>query len=257
MNLRFDDTLGSSYSSPSQRIRVISEDWVSGNVVCPICGEVDLKKFKNNSPVADFYCSRCSEQFELKSKKSKRGDIGKKINDGAYSTMIERITSITNPNFFFLTYDDLVISNLIFVPKHFFVPDIIEQRKPLSINARRAGWIGCNINIEAIPESGKIYIIKQGVQVTQEKIKSQYDKIKQLKTTDIKSRGWLMDIISCIDKIPNDEFTINEIYSFESVLQMKHPDNRFIKDKIRQQLQYLRDRGFIEFISRGKYKKIK
>ena len=39
-------------------------------------------------------------------------------------------------------------------------------------------------------------------------------------------------------------------------LKNKHPENNFIKDKIRQQLQNLRDKGFIEFTSRGNYKKI-
>jgi type II restriction enzyme len=30
-----------------------------------------------------------------------------------------------------------------------------------------------------------------------------------------------------------------------------HPDNRHVKDKIRQQLQVLRDRGFLEQAERG------
>ncbi len=34
-------------------------------------------------------------------------------------------------------------------------------------------------------------------------------------------------------------------------------ENSHVQDKIRQQLQYLRDKGFIRFISRGHYLKIK
>ena len=41
------------------------------------------------------------------------------------------------------------------VPKHFFVPDIIEKRKPLAETARRAGWIGCNIVLKNIPNEGR------------------------------------------------------------------------------------------------------
>ncbi len=257
MNLQFDINKSIPYSSTSQRIRVMSEDWVSHNIICPICGEVHLNQFKNNSPVADFYCHQCREQFELKSKESKSGKISGKINDGAYSTMIERITSITNPNFFFLSYNNLTVNNLILIPKHFFVPDIIEKRKPLSSNARRAGWVGCNINIEAIPNSGKIYIIKHGLQVAQEEIIDKYNKTKLIETNDLKSRGWLMDTLLCIDKIPTDEFTTKDIYSFENVLQRKYPNNQFVKDKIRQQLQFLRNKGFIKFVSRGNYMKIK
>jgi type II restriction enzyme len=45
------------------------------------------------------------------------------------------------------------------------------------------------------------------------------------------------------------------MYAFENNLKAKYPNNNFIKDKIRQQLQLLRDKGLIEFIGRGKYKK--
>ena len=46
------------------------------------------------------------------------------------------------------------------------------------------------------------------------------------------------------------------MYRFEEMLAIKHPDNHHVKDKIRQQLQMLRDNGIIEFIGRGHYRKI-
>jgi len=36
----------------------------------------------------------------------------------------------------------------------------------------------------------------------------------------------------------------------------KYPNNNHIPDKIRQQLQFLRDKGFIVFKGHGVYKKI-
>ncbi len=51
-------------------------------------------------------------------------------------------------------------------------------------------------------------------------------------------------------------FSLNEVYGFEEELKSKHPENNFVKDKVRQQLQILRDRNIIEFVSRGKYRKI-
>ncbi|SRR6266436_6271728 len=36
----------------------------------------------------------------------------------------------------------LAVGNLFIVPKHFFVREIIEERKPLAVTARRAGWVG-------------------------------------------------------------------------------------------------------------------
>jgi len=46
------------------------------------------------------------------------------------------------------------------------------------------------------------------------------------------------------------------MYQFEAMLTIKHPNNHNIKAKIRQQLQLLRDKGFIDFLDRGIYKKI-
>ena len=62
--------------------------------------------------------------------------------------------------------------------------------------------------------------------------------------------------MKCVDLINKDTFTLDDVYKFESKLKLKYPKNNFIKDKIRQQLQQLRDKGIIEFIGRGNYKKI-
>lgn len=118
MDLKFNQNLAKGYKSPSQIIRVLSEDWVARQGYCPHCGNNPLSSFANNQPVADFYCASCNEQYELKSKKAKLSHI---INDGAYATMIERIHSNNNPNFFFLTYSkELTVNNFLIIPKHFF-----------------------------------------------------------------------------------------------------------------------------------------
>ena len=46
------------------------------------------------------------------------------------------------------------------------------------------------------------------------------------------------------------------MYTFVEELKIKHPMNNNKEAKIRQQLQFLRDKGFIDFSSRGNYKKI-
>lgn len=46
------------------------------------------------------------------------------------------------------------------------------------------------------------------------------------------------------------------LYAFETTLALQYPNNHFIKDKIRQQLQFLRDKGMIEFLGRGHYRKV-
>ena len=255
MNLNFNVDLTNNYISNSQIARVLTEDWVKQNGYCPNCGNLKLSEFENNKPVADFYCNNCLEEFELKSKGGNK--LGNKITDGAYSTMIERINSQNNPNFFFLNYEkkNLTVSNFLIIPKHFFVPEIIEKRKPLSDKARRAGWTGCNIDITKIPESGRIFLVQNSEIVKQNIVHDKWLSTVFLKTKNIDSRGWIIDIMNCIDKIKNDTFTLDEMYNFENQLKLKYPSNNYIKDKIRQQLQYLRDKGIVEFVGRGIYKK--
>lgn len=57
----------------------------------------------------------------------------------------------------------------------------------------------------------------------------------------------------CIERLGKSDFTLDEVYVFENELQQLHPENKHIKDKIRQQLQVLRDKGYLDFVSRGQY----
>lgn len=253
-NLFFDKNLAVIYKSKSQAIRVQSEDWFSNNMYCPCCGNSRLTKFANNKPVADFYCERCGEQFELKSTEK---TIAKKIVDGAFETAIKRVESNSNPCLFLLQYEQTHVRNLTLVPKIFFTPSIIEKRKPLSETARRAGWIGSNILYSAIPDQGKIKIINDGEIVPIENVLNEYRKAQRLHVSNIEIRGWLFDVLNCINSIESDTFSLKDVYKFESLLKNLHPDNNNVKDKIRQQLQFLRDGGVIEFIdNKGHYKKV-
>ncbi len=256
MKLTFNQQLITKYKSASQKIRVLTEEWVNNSIFCPNCGRSDIDKYPNNQPVADFYCSNCKEDYELK---SKQDSVGIKIVDGAYRTMIERLQSSSNPNFFLLNYDlqNFEVKNFLVIPKHFFIPEIIEKRKPLAPTARRAGWIGCNIILQSIPQTGKIFFIKDKKIEPKEKVLSEWRKTLFLREEkEIKARGWLLDVMICIDKLRQKDFSLNEIYMFENELSKKHSDNLHIKAKIRQQLQILKDRNYLEFVNRGKYRLI-
>ena len=253
MQLSLTSEIANMYSSTSQQIRVLTESWVSNTVFCPNCGS-SLNRFENNSPVADFYCKKCTEEYELK---SKNGAMGKKIVDGAYSTMIERLKSDNNPNFFFLTYDKSTfeIRNFFTVPKYFFVPAIIEKRKALAPTARRSGWIGCNIDVSNIPEIGKIFFIQNGIPHSKDEVLEKWGKTDFVKATqNIESKGWLLDILMCVEKIKKEEFSLDDVYASEGYLKAKHPFNNNVKAKIRQQLQFLRDKGVLDFVGRGQYR---
>lgn len=118
----------SLYKSASQMARHWTEQWVGDQAYCANCGEINIAKYENNRPVADFHCETCNEEYELKSQK---GSFGGKIVDGAYRTMCERLASSNNPNFMLLNYDlkAAAVTDLFVIPKHFFISDIIEKEK--------------------------------------------------------------------------------------------------------------------------------
>ncbi len=253
MKLDFDENLIVNYSSASQKIRILSESWVLKEIYCPSCGE-PIFEYKNNKPVADFYCAKCIEDFELK---SKQGKFGKKVSAGAYSKMVERINSAEKPNFFFMGYllELLSVNDFFVVPKHFFVSEIIEKRKPLAESARRAGWVGSNILFSKIPKAGQIFYIENGNIVDKKAVLEKWQKtvfLKKVKQSE--ARGWILDIMNCIDALNKKDFTLEDVYAFEYDLALLHPNNKNIKPKIRQQLQFLRDKGYLEFIEAGKYR---
>ncbi len=241
------------FTSGSQKARVWTEEWLLRSTYCPSCGENQLEDFPNNKPVADFYCSNCTEEFELKSSKNK---FGKSVPDGAYKTMTERLRSETNPSLMLLQYDikQFGVTDLSVIPKQFFVPEIIKKRKPLSDNARRAGWVGCDIIIDKVPSIGRVKLISNRSFVAKEYVLENWQRSAFLKAKPIEAKGWLLDTIHCIERIGSTEFSLAEIYSFENYLSELHPENYHIKDKLRQQLQILRDAGYLEFQGRGQYR---
>ncbi len=240
------------YKSNSQKARFLTEEWAHRNVLCPGCGK-SLERYVNNTPVADFYCLNCDEDYELKAVSK---TIGKSISDGAYHTMIERLTSRSNPNLLLLQYDAECwsVKNLAAIPKYYFTPDIIRKRTPLSSTAKRAGWVGCNILVGEIPVAGKIHIISNQLIQPLEKILTAWSKtsfLKEIKNNETK--GWLLQTMLCIDRIGKHEFQLTDIYEFEKTLSEVFPDNNHIKEKLRQQLQILRDRGYLDFVGGGVY----
>ena len=106
-----------------------------------------------------------------------------------------------------------------------------------------------------MPESGKVFLVKNQQVIPRDNVTEQFQKTLFLRAQSTTSRGWTLDVWQCIDRL-EDSFSLNQVYAFADKLQRKHPENNHIKDKIRQQLQVLRDRGIIEFTGRGQYQKL-
>jgi type II restriction enzyme len=252
MKLGFDEPQ-TAYTSGSQSARAWTEQWVRKWAYCPNCGTSKINAFPNNSPVADFLCGACKEEYELKSQKSK---FGNKVLDGAFTTKCERLAAQNNPNLFLMNYDleKLSVVNLFVVPKHFFVREIIEKRKPLAATARRAGWIGSNILLSQIPQAGKIFIVRDGQIERKDAVLAKWNRTLFLRDEGQEARGWLIEVMKCVELLGKQEFQLDDVYAFEDRLSQLYPDNRNVRPKIRQQLQFLRDRGYLDFVSRGSYR---
>lgn len=60
--------------------------------------------------------------------------------------------------------------------------------------------------------------------------------------------------MKCVESIGKREFEIEDVYAFDRHLSRLHPGNQNVRPKIRQQLQYLRDRSYLDFVERGRYR---
>jgi hypothetical protein len=119
-------------------------------------------------------------------------------------------------------------------------------------------------------------------------VRAQFRKVKPLKELSVKERGWTLDVLNIVRRLseekrqragalqnasrdsrvigqrasvldcggppplsPAGEFTNEDVYAFARELEKLHPDNRHVRDKIRQQLQVLRDLGLLRHIGSG------
>jgi type II restriction enzyme len=243
------------FMSASQSARVVTESWAARNMFCPSCGHDHLQRFRANRPVADFFCGRCGDEYELKSQSKA---FGKRVADGAYEKKIERLQAENAPNLILLQYDRgrKRVENLRIVPNFFFVPQAIERRRPLGPDARRAGWVGSNILLDRIPASGQIGVIHSGNIRDKSVVMREWDRLRFVERRVGDARGWLLEVMNCVERIGLLDFTLADVYAFETELASIFPRNNNVRPKIRQQLQVLRDGGFLEFLGQGHYRLI-
>ena len=252
MNLALNPSLGAQYKSLSQKARVITESWVESEMFCPSCESPSLERLPHGTKVRDFQCPDCQEQYQCKSLAK---DIPNRILDSAYEAMINAILTDRMPNLLLLHYSrpSWEVCDLLLIPRHLLSASAIEKRRPLSPSARRAGWIGCNIILDGIPETGRIFVVKEGKPANPEAVRREWMQYAFLEGYEPERRGWLVDVLARIQSLSRDRFSLQDMYEFEGDLSTSHPHNRNIRPKIRQQLQVLRDRGILRFIAPGEY----
>ena len=255
MDLRLPTHFGQGYKSASQLARRITEPWGAENLYCCACTSDRLDAEKANTQVSDFLCPKCVERYQLKSHSKK---LGGTILGSNYQKMLAAILGNKSPNFFLLHYQlpDWLVRNLLVIPRFAISPSVIIQRKPLSASARRSKWTGYILNVRLIPNSAKIPLIIEGSEVNRRDVRAQYARIAKIEDLKPEQRGWTLDVLRCVESLPSALFTNDQIYAFEPDLAQLYPDNRHIKDKIRQQLQVLRDRGLLKSVKPGTWSRI-
>ena len=254
MNLQMPGDLAHSYKSPSQQTRVVSEAWGEENLFCPCCDSNSLTRSAPNKEAIDYVCPRCDDPFQLKSHATW---FAAKIVDAAYEAMKRAVVTGQTPNLLALHYDrtQWQVINLIVVPRFAYSLSVIEKRRPLGPNARRAGFVGCNILLSNIPPDARIPVVQDGVARDPDAVREQYSRLRPLEKVRHEARGWTLDVLNVVRGLGRAEFSLADVYASAAHLAWLHPANRYIEPKIRQQLQVLRDLGLVEFLGRGRYRR--
>jgi type II restriction enzyme len=250
-SLQCDVRVGLGYSSATQIARVVTEHWCSLNLYCAFCSAESLTRTAPNTKAVDFRCSSCKEAYQLKSQKHL--NVARVV-DGAYATMLAAVQQNSAPNLLILNYSEQwVVRQLILIPSVFFTESVIQRRTPLSEKARRAGWVGCNLLLSNVPGPARIPLVSGAGVVPPALVREKFGRHRRLRSVEWHLRGWTLDVLKIASGIGRS-FTLEQVYGHESELLRLHPANRNVKPKIRQQLQVLRDLGYLDFLGKGKYR---
>jgi type II restriction enzyme len=256
------------YKSASQRARVGTESWGASNFFCPVCDSPRLGVAPQGTATLDYSCPKCDSPFQLKSQSK---PFGARIVDAAYSQMKQAILTDHTPNLYVLHYDltAWAVRTVILIPHFAFALSAVERRPPLAATARRAGWIGCNILLNKIPQDARIPVVADGALRPAADVRKAYRRLRPLEELKAEKRSWTLDVLNVVGSLEagraqgrakatplHRTFSLQEVYAHEDELARLHPGNRHVRDKIRQQLQVLRDLGLLEFIGSGEYRLI-
>jgi type II restriction enzyme len=250
VNLQLPTESLERYKSNSQRARIGTEAWGALNFFCPVCKSPRLDTAPRNTVAVDYLCPKCASPFQLKSQSK---PFGSRIVDAAYSEMKRAILSDRTPNLYVLHYDltEWAVRTVILIPHFAFALSAIECRPPLAATARRAGWIGCNILLNKIPADARIPIVQSGKAMPAQEVRSAYKRLRPLENLKVETRGWTLDVLNVVRSLNKKDFSLTDVYAQADELAKLHPKNAHIHDKIRQQLQVLRDLNLLEFLGSG------
>ena len=261
MDLALDVSLAEGYTSPSQIARVVTEYWAETNLFCPACTSNNVDRLQANTRVRDYRCPSCTAHYQLK---SQRSAFGKTVTNSAYEPKMDAIRQGQVPHYAFLLYSPQTwtVTDLFIVPGYFFTPAVIMRRPPLQPTARRAGWVGSQILLGALPPDARVSLVSRGQALPAKDVRNAWSRFAFLGEAEGAKGGWGADTLICVRELQrtmdSSEFSLQDFYrAFERRLASLHPENRNVQAKMRQQLQVLRGHGVLQFIGRGRYRVLK
>ncbi|HEV2878273.1 MAG TPA: DpnI domain-containing protein [Candidatus Eremiobacteraceae bacterium] len=149
-SLLIDPTVSRLLKSRSQISKQDLETWAELNLYCLYCSTDSLVRFPPSTPVYDFWCSKCEHRYQLKGTRGRFSDV---ILGAAFQPLVKAIRSGLQPDYVLVEYDTR-FNSVSFVRALY--GSLIDEgrvtaRKALGPTAKRAGWIGCLINVAGLP----------------------------------------------------------------------------------------------------------
>ena len=105
-----------------------------------------------------------------------------------------------------------------------------------------------------VPAEARIPVVTESNITPESEVREKFRHVKPLKDISVKERGWTLDVLNGIRRLGKVEFTNGDAYTLAEHLEQLHPDNRHVRDKIRQQLQVLRDLGLLLHVGLGTWR---
>jgi type II restriction enzyme len=85
-------------------------------------------------------------------------------------------------------------------------------------------------------------------------VRRAYRRLRPLEKLKAETRGWSLDVLNVVRSLNKPKFSLSDVYAHTADLAKLHPNNAHVRDKIRQQLQVLRDLGLLTFLGSGSYR---
>jgi type II restriction enzyme len=186
--------------------------------------------------------------------KSQQKSFGARIAGASYQAAANAITENQSPSIVLLQYDkkSWFVTNVLMIHSKCLTEDSIIKRKGLSSRAERKGWIGYDLLLGNTLRTGRVPVVVHGKVIERDFVIRSWKAAEKLAQSIGSLTGWNRDVMWYIDQL-GTSFSLEDVCAMESKWARRYPNNQNIRAKIRQQLQFLRNKGLVVFNGGGKY----